>query len=1262
MDGAFIVNNPNSLSSSGVYGNPIDGSFAVTSASNPDHQELAKMEAPTTSKSNGVKKPDSSKVIMDYSTDFPKLPEALPAPLPSKGAWGRQPVIQSTVMTEAFKLSANERASRGLAKTFGNTNDEQQKCNQIAQQTGTKIELCEAKDQSLTILITGKRQNVEQARTYLVRELQTQASIEVNVPKDHHGFIIGKEGGKLRSLEHEFFCRIYMPGRDEKSEIIRIVGPNEHIIEAAKKISELSNEMAKNGTEELDIPRTFYPWIRGPFNENVESIISRYAVKVNIPPAGKNEVIIITGEKNGVEKAADEIRQIYESKKQFKTLTCKVNKTQHRFINGTKRSGIEEILRETDVVIDIPAEDDDSDIITLRGPQERLGDALALVYSRASSVVSAEIKHSEWMRRFLIGPKGSKLQSLIPQDDRLKVDFEDGGIIYIEGPPEAVKTAHSSLSNEISRLDKEMASIGIKVPPALHRHIIGRNGAQVNKLKEENDVQISVPGEKMNSDEIRVEGRKDGVENVRKAILEIVERLENEKSRDIIIPHRFHGQIIGKNGESIQKWRKEFPSVLISFPDATDKCDIVNLRGEKKEVDKLYAVMTKLTKELELSNYQGSVSIFKDYYKHIIGKSGANINKIREETQTRIELPSGGDGRITVIGRQENVEKAIAMLNKIQNELASIIATEVSVPNRLHSRLLSGNRRLIRDIEDEFGGVHILFPKDKGSDKDKVTIRGPKDDVNKAEIALKELVKHCEQTTDEVIIETKPEYIKFLIGRDGAKVKKLREKYGSVRIVFPTEPSHGSQIVLAGKKEEVEAVKKIYLQQIAELNETIEIQLRVDPKHHRHFIIRGAEVLKEIQSHNGNCIISFPRQESNDSTVTIKGSKSCVESAKARIEEIVSDIESQVTINICIPEEHHRTLMSHLNDIRSHYNVRIKIPDRGTTNDSGPQIEGIGLADLIQITGRREKCEEAKLALNKLIPISKSITVPLEYHSSFIGRGGEAVKALMSDHAVRIKIPSAVERSEEIVVTGTPENVETCFAEIREKIEELDRQAEDRRLRSHRVTIDVPMKYHQRLIGPRGANVREISDRHGVQISIPRMDANKSDTETGTITIIGYEQKCNECADEIRKTIADLESMIIYEVKLDVRFHPRLIGQRGRNLRKIEEDFKVEIQMPGRNAPHPEVVVVGGKDEGNVCDCVDKLRAMEEDYITELIDRGAYSARKEEPKREHVNAPQMEITGAPWQLDSLEQFPVVGSTTAVAAQGQTVNASWGARR
>lgn len=34
------------------------------------------------------------------------------------------------------------------------------------------------------------------------------------------------------------------------------------------------------------------------------------------------------------------------------------------------------------------------------------------------------------------------------------------------------------------------------------------------------------------------------------------------------------------------------------------------------------------------------------------------------------------------------------------------------------------------------------------------------------------------------------------------------------------------------------------------------------------------------------------------------------------------------------------------------HNVRIRIPDRGTTNDSAPAVGGIGAADLIQITGR----------------------------------------------------------------------------------------------------------------------------------------------------------------------------------------------------------------------------------------------------------------------------------------------------------------------
>lgn len=45
--------------------------------------------------------------------------------------------------------------------------------------------------------------------------------------------------------------------------------------------------------------------------------------------------------------------------------------------------------------------------------------------------------------------------------------------------------------------------------------------------------------------------------------------------------------------------------------------------------------------------------------------------QIREETQTKIDLPAEGEKSdvITITGKKENVEKAKEMIQKIQNEL-----------------------------------------------------------------------------------------------------------------------------------------------------------------------------------------------------------------------------------------------------------------------------------------------------------------------------------------------------------------------------------------------------------------------------------------------------------------------------------------------------------------------------------------------------------------------------------------------------------------
>lgn len=1195
-------------------------------------------------------------VQMDYSTDFPKLPEAAPTAAKPLGAWLR-PAVGTKTVVHSFILAADERANK--VKSFGgNTSEEHKKCQAVAAATGTRIELSESKDGALTVVIKGLRNKVEDAKARLVRDLQTQASRDLDIPKDHHRKLIGKEGSALRQLEADTNCRITIPSRDAPSQTIKIVGPREGIEKAVAYIKSVSERESKLATEHILCPRIFYPFVRGPFNETYDSLTQETGAKINIPPSqANNEVIVITGEKEGVHKAAAVIRGIIADKQAtVKSVACTVARAQHRYIVGQQRSGLHTILKETGVSVEVPNEDENSDTITLRGEPSKLSEALALVYQRASSVITQQLPAAAWLHKHLIGPKGSTLQSLIPNRGKVQIEFEETGNIFLEGAPEEVKAALSVLTAEVARLEKEMAIEKVKVHPSLHRHVIGRGGALISKIKDETGVQISIPNEQTNSDEIVVEGKKEGVKKAVEEIRAIVSKIENEKSRDIIIEQRLHKLIIGAKGENIGKIRDAHPNVVLSFPDVNKKSDVINIRGEKSEVDKVYKQLQTIAKELIESNYQQTVPIFKEFHKHIIGKGGATIRKIREETQTRIDLPEGdsGEERIAVTGKKANVEKAIEQLNKIQNELANIETVEVDIPVKVQSRLLGNGRRLISDIEEECGGVHIKFPAEK-SESTKVTIRGPKGDVERAQKLLTDLAKDKEVNLHEDTVIAKPEFHRFLIGKGGAKINKMRENF-DVRVMFPRETDADKETIhLLGKKEDVLKVKKELEENVKQLNETIESTIEVDPKHHRHFVMRGAAVLREIQEQNGGVAISFPKMGTDSTTVHIKGSKQCVESAKARIEEIVEDIEKQVNIQVDIPAQFHRALLANrgqrIHDLQSKHGVLIRFPDRRP--GEGADEADAHSADLVTISGRDTKCEAAKAELLTMVPVTKVITVPIDMHRGLIGRGGETVRKLMQDFDVNISIPKNNE-SEEITVTGTTENVEEALEKIREKIAEFEAQAEDRKLRSFQLVIEVPAEYHQRVIGPKGATVNALRAKHDVQISLPR-----GEEKTDQITIQGYEAAARACAAEIDEMIEEIRSMFTQEVSIDAGFHPRMIGVRGKNLKKLMEDYGVEIRFP-RDSADPNLVIIAGKSEDAVYDCIDHLRIEEEEFLVDHVDRNKYvSTRGGAPEQPKTNKP-IQVTNAPWQLDieSAEHFPDMGSS----AKSSSVGGAWGSAR
>lgn len=71
---------------------------------------------------------------------------------------------------------------------------------------------------------------------------------------------------------------------------------------------------------------------------------------------------------------------------------------------------------------------------------------------------------------------------------------------------------------------------------------------------------------------------------------------------------------------------------------------------------------------------------------------------------------------------------------------ANIKETEVTIPAKLHNSLIGSKGCLVRSIMEECGGVHIHFPSE-GSGSDRVTIRGPAGEVERARKQLLQLAE-----------------------------------------------------------------------------------------------------------------------------------------------------------------------------------------------------------------------------------------------------------------------------------------------------------------------------------------------------------------------------------------------------------------------------------------------------------------------------------------------------------------------------------------
>ena len=302
---------------------------------------------------------------------------------------------------------------------------------------------------------------------------------------------------------------------------------------------------------------------------------------MHVPPASvQREEISITGERNSVFRAKERVISIFEEKSQgTQTVSIEVKKPQHKYIVGPKGHTLNEIMELTGVSVEMPSPDSTLETIILRGEQEKLAHALAVLYQKAHSETENEIKVPGWIQRHILGPKGVTFQELSQEFPKVYVNFEiEDSRIKMSGPVAEVQKATELLKKRAEELSLE--EIVIRDPRHI-KFIVGKNGANLKQIREETKATIHVivdsvehsgerPSQKNQSPNnnnsssaqyIRIEGTHESVALAKKELESLLKKLESEVSYELNIERRFYGQIIGAKGENIRDILAKFNQV-----------------------------------------------------------------------------------------------------------------------------------------------------------------------------------------------------------------------------------------------------------------------------------------------------------------------------------------------------------------------------------------------------------------------------------------------------------------------------------------------------------------------------------------------------------------------------------------------------------------------------------------------------------------------------------------------------------------------------
>lgn len=192
----------------------------------------------------------------------------------------------------------------------------------------------------------------------------------------------------------------------------------------------------------------------------------------------------------------------------------------------------------------------------------------------------------------------------------------------------------------------------------------------------------------------------------------------DETTEILKIPHQYHGSLIGQNGKYVVRLEDKY-SVKINFPRQTGeygdnkreplKPDEVLVKGGKKGVSQAkLELLEALEVEIETNNVlQFTVpgrAIFR-----VLGRGGASINEIKEETGAQIDIERNAEDKtacvqVTARGTKEAINAAKAAILAIVDQVPEETIDTLFIEQKYHRAIIGPGGQGLKDLIVSCGG------------------------------------------------------------------------------------------------------------------------------------------------------------------------------------------------------------------------------------------------------------------------------------------------------------------------------------------------------------------------------------------------------------------------------------------------------------------------------------------------------------------------------------------------------------------------------